>query len=336
MLYRAYNPSACIFDGKLYLMGGLDRYSGVETNYALDSVSVYDPEQDSWSLRANMPNNRCDFTSCIYNGKILAIGGSRSLYFNPVSAIDAYDLVSDSWSHLTDIPLAGVLQAATILDDKIYVFSGAPEESDFPYDNVQIYDLLSDTWTEGVKMPTPRTAASAIALNDKIYVVGGQQGKTTGYLGMTTVEVYDPATDSWITGTDMIIPRKWHATCCLDSMIYVFGGLYGSCTDWYSGGEFYDPKADRWREITPNINLIGPCRIAPYNGNIYVCGGEVTTCDANATYDVKSLFLYEPHFDLYPMLDYTFVDKNAVIAGADSVLISTRMYDPSGIKPMVI
>jgi len=36
------------------------------------------------------------------------------------------------------------------------------------------------------------------------------------------------------------------------------------------------------------------------------------------------------------MLDYTFVDKNAVIAGADSVLISTRMYDPSGIKPMVI
>ena len=85
------------------------------------------------------------------------------------------------------------------------------------------------------------------------------------------------------------------------------------------------------RVVDPNIDLIGPCSIAPSNGNVYVCGGEVTTCDEYATYDVKSLFLYEPHFDLYPILDSTFVDKNAVIAGADSVLISTRMYDPTGI-----
>jgi hypothetical protein len=153
---------------------------------------------------------------------------------------------------------------------------------------------------------------------------------------MTTVEVYDPATDSWSTETDMIIPRHWHANCLLDSSIYVYGGISGSCQDFHSGGELYDPKTDLWREITPNINLSGPCKIASYNGNVYVCGGKVTTCDGLTTYDVKSLFLYESHFDLLPLLDYAFVDKNAVIAGADSVLISTRLYDPSGIKPMAI
>jgi len=330
MLYRAFDHSSCIFEGKLYVMGGLDGYHPTNRNYALDSVSVYDPEQDSWSLRANMPNNRCSFSSCVYNGKILAMGGSKSIYYTPVTAIDIYDPVSDTWSHLTDIPLAGNWQPAALLDDKIYVFSGAPNtDSDFPYDNVQIYNLLTDTWSEGAKMPTPRYDGSAIALNDKIYVIGGEQGD---YLGMNTVEVYDPATDNWITETDMIIPRKWHANCLLDSSIFVFGGMYGSCSDWHSGGELYDPKADLWREITPNKDLSGPCRIAPYNGNVYVLGGKVTTCPELSIYDCKSLFLYEPHFDLYPI--FTFVDKNPVIAGADTVLISAKFNDPLGISVM--
>ena len=122
MLYRAFDHSSCIFEGKLYVMGGLDGYHPTNRNYALDSVSVYDPEQDSWSLRANMPNNRCSFSSCVYNGKILAMGGSKSIYYTPVTAIDIYDPVSDTWSHLTDIPLAGNWQPAALLDDKIYVF----------------------------------------------------------------------------------------------------------------------------------------------------------------------------------------------------------------------
>jgi len=330
--YSAFAPSACIFEGKLYVMGGLDSYSPDETNDALDSVSVYDLEQDSWSLRANMPSNNNFFSSFVYNGKILTIGGMRSVYYTPVSAIEFYDPVSDTWSHLTDIPLAGVLQASTILDDKLYVFGGAKSDYDSPYDKVQIYDLISGVWTEGAEMPTPRSESSAITVNDKIYVIGGQQGKTTGWLGMKTVEVYDPASDSWMPGTDMILPRKWLATCYLDSCIYVFGGLSGSCTGWHSRGELYDLKTDCWREIGPNKKLIGGVSISTSNGNVYVLGGdEFTSCIKNAKYDVRSLFLYEPYFDLYPMLDSTFVDKNAVNAGADSVLISTKMYDPTGI-----
>jgi len=174
--------SACFLDDKLYVMGGVDYYDPNEGDFVFRELHVYDPILDDWTEKAEMPNRRYNFSSCAYDGKILAIGGSTDIYWTPVSAIDAYDPASDTWNHITDIPKPGVWQVAVLLEDKIYVIGGSATEPEFPYtdSSVQIYNLLTDTWSMGADILTPRAGHSAVVLNGKIYALGGAARQING------------------------------------------------------------------------------------------------------------------------------------------------------------
>ena len=61
---------------------------------------------------------------------------------------------------------------------------------------------------------------AAAAVNNKIYVVGGQTPLSTG-----TLEVYDPATDTWATKVAMPTPRYRLAAAATGNTIFAIGGL---------------------------------------------------------------------------------------------------------------
>ncbi len=70
-------------------------------------------------------------------------------------------------------------------------------------------------------MPTPRGWLSTSVVDGKIYAIGGIRN----YKSLSTVEVYDPATDTWdTTKTDMITERCAFSTSIVDSEIYAIGG----------------------------------------------------------------------------------------------------------------
>jgi N-acetylneuraminic acid mutarotase len=54
-------------------------------------------------------------------------------------------------------------------------------------------------------MPTARTFLSTCVVDDKIYAVGGIPTKT--WPAFSTVEEYDPVTDTWTKKGDMPVPR---------------------------------------------------------------------------------------------------------------------------------
>ena len=58
----------------------------------------------------------------------------------------------------------------------------------------------------------------------KIYVIGGT---TSGGGSLSTVEVYDPATDTWTKKADMPTARFAPATSAVNGFIYVIGGTPG-------------------------------------------------------------------------------------------------------------
>jgi len=91
-------------------------------------------------------------------------------------------------------------------------------------------------------MPTPRTDLSTSALDGKIYVIGGDRGSI--YQGIATVDVYDPATDTWTTAPDMPTPRVGPRTSVVDGKIYVIGGIstVSSGGTAYGTIEEYDPN----------------------------------------------------------------------------------------------
>ena len=54
-------------------------------------------------------------------------------------------------------------------------------------------------------MLTPRWGLAAVALNGKIYAIGGCFDENKPY---STVEIYDPATDTWTKAGDFRATRR--------------------------------------------------------------------------------------------------------------------------------
>jgi len=110
-----------------------------------------------------------------------------------------------TWTQKADMPTARYIPGSAVVDGKIYVIGGAPV-SHGATAAVEEYDLATDTWTRRTDMPTARQGAAAAAVDGVIYAIGGSEGLPAGDRDLSTVEAYDPATDTWATKADM--PRQ--------------------------------------------------------------------------------------------------------------------------------
>lgn len=57
-------------------------------------------------------------------------------------------------------------------------------------------------------------------ISDRIMVMGGT---SDGYLGMHSVEIYDPAKDEWFPAAPMLQPRKDITAGTVNDYVYVMG-----------------------------------------------------------------------------------------------------------------
>ena len=56
---------------------------------------------------------------------------------------------------------------------------------------------LVDMWANMAAMPTARGALAAVAASSRLYAIGGFSSTPAGERVLPTVEVYNPATNSW-------------------------------------------------------------------------------------------------------------------------------------------
>jgi N-acetylneuraminic acid mutarotase len=281
--------SSCMWDGKIYVIGGTNTGSGL----AFKKLEVYDPALDNWTSKADMLNERVNFSACVLNGKILAVGGSKTQWVDPIIEIEEYDPASNTWSPKTPMPKGRMHLTASIENGKIYIFGGA-DAGGALIKEVDVYDPVEDSWTTATDLPTPRMNLSSVVLNGRIYVIGGTFGASGGYLGLDIVEAYDPMTDTWSTKKNMNTKRKNFAACALDSSIYVFGGSNLDCGGILSSVETYDPITDTWTPRTHMPSILGGPSAASMNGKAYISGGIIAACPPTV---VKSNYEYDPLLD---------------------------------------
>jgi N-acetylneuraminic acid mutarotase len=164
-------------------------------------------------------------------------------------------------------------------------------------------------------MPTARQWLSTSAVNGKIYAFGGTP--RTYQPALSTVEEYDPATDTWTEKAPMPAARLVHSTSVVDGKIYVIGGAYrpGVWTEelMTSDVEAYDPATDTWTKKTPMSTAIGAVATSVVNGKIYAIGGA-TTAGGTALSTVEE---YDPATDTWTTK--TAMPTARVTAGASAV-----------------
>ena len=187
---------ASVVNGKIYLIGGKERWGEEPLYHEVAVNEVYDPANDSWTTASSMPVPAFGYASAVVGGKIFVFGGARQLLtgFNDLSSVgttQVYDVKNDTWSNRASLPSAVSFAAAEATGgltapQRVYV-AGGFGQSDYS-NTVRVYDVERNRWVFGAAMPTARGYLAMAVVEDVLYAIGGFDGETW----LATNEEYMP------------------------------------------------------------------------------------------------------------------------------------------------
>jgi N-acetylneuraminic acid mutarotase len=202
---------------------------------------------------------------------VLAAGAILPLQAQTESAGEQAPAVNhNTWTSGAPMPTPRVGGAFGVIKGKVYVVSGATTSAIVT--NNEIYNAAKNTWTTGAPIPTARYVPASAVVNNILYVIGGCNSQcAVGGGALTTVEAYDPATDTWSEKSP--IPGAVDSVYAVASknIIYVVGGFVqgsGRVPTLY----IYNPATDTWTQgASMKVGRSNPA--TGVLGGILVAGG---------------------------------------------------------------
>jgi hypothetical protein len=218
------------------------------------------------------------------------VGGTGAAGPNPIPQVEAYDPATNTWTTIQALlptPRSGVAVAAA--NGKLHVFEGSTVTPAGQLAHHDVYDPIANpaAWTAAAAVPAARVRASLAAVSGpdgRVYLIGGVD---TGGNYVGDVDIFDPATNSWATGTSMPTARAGLALCLCGGLIYAIGGR--NATPALPTVEVYSPPpVDTWASAGPSLRQLPQARTglaasAGPGGLIYAIGGLDNTATPKPT-----------------------------------------------------
>lgn len=142
-------------------------------------------------------------------------------------------------------------------------FPRPPEQSN----GVPVKDTES-VWHERAQMPTRRAHMALVVAEGRILAIGGLTPE-----GITSaVEAYDPASDTWTTGSDKPTSVAYVSAATIGTEVIVPGGCDAEGTPTRVV-EVYDVLSDAWREVSSLPEPRCAYALASLDKRLYLFGG---------------------------------------------------------------
>ena len=152
--------SAAVVGDKIYVIGGWDRGAQKEV---YGTVFEYDPKEDTFDQKRDMPTPRGGLGAAVLQGKIYAIGGWN--LEEVLNVVEVYDPATDTWEAKKPMPVQKALFGITALSGRIFAIGGLSTFSDGSNDEVlkrvDVYNPVLDEWVIDEAVPLPRGRAGA-------------------------------------------------------------------------------------------------------------------------------------------------------------------------------
>jgi N-acetylneuraminic acid mutarotase len=256
---------------------------------------------------------------------------------------------ADGWFATGSMNTARRLATATRLADGRVLVPGGAASSGFEPTS-ELYDPLTGTWATGSARPGPmveeRLSATAVLLTDgRVLIAGGNDAGTV----IKSVELYDPATNTWATGAGKPPPmatarEEATATLLPNGKVLVAGGYSTSMAPVTveKSSELYDPATNSWSSAGDMVEsrASDTATLLP-SGKVLVAGGYA------GSFARKSDELYDPSTNTWatgaakpPDMSVVRSDPAATVLADGRVLIaggfqgagdtaSVDIYDPA-------
>jgi N-acetylneuraminic acid mutarotase/glucose/arabinose dehydrogenase len=272
-------PAAVLDAGGTALGGKLYMVAGKTSAGHQSTVYIYDSTTNSWTTGPNLPGSAVENPAVVaFDGKLYAFGGATDPFTGAVSNAAVFDPNTNAWTSLAPMPTARGGATAQAINGKIYVVGGM-DSTGASLAVVEVYDPATNTWSTVAAMTTRRDNPGSAALNGLLYIFGGRTRNANGTSEnetLNTVEMYDPATNTWSLKAPMPTGRRTMVVGTLNGHAQVMGGEKTSSGGSFEQNEEYDPATDSWRILTPMLTPRHGAVAGTINGVIYVAGGGPT------------------------------------------------------------
>jgi hypothetical protein len=272
---------------------------------------------------------------------------------NSAGKVQVYDPASDKWQRKATIPYGAAGSAnAVVIQNSIYVCGGLILDEKRTTKECAQYDPAKGEWFARASMPFPVHHAGAGTDGNRMFVFGGRDtNKNRPAQGVSKLQIYDPGTDSWTLGPNMLIARSgMGASPFLFGKFYIIGGeekkrsysnndkvfpqvhTYDVATGMYEEApEMPSPVHGAFPVADTNIDSVG-------NGRIYVFGGGSVAGDSTTklfqTLEVPGKIedTSERQFDQVACVVVRTRQDVATLACPEDTLISSVDYAMKGVS----
>jgi N-acetylneuraminic acid mutarotase len=234
---------------QILAIGGFERVGEVATVF--DVVEARRVKgSGTWHDLAPMPTARANLATAELGGLVYAIGGIGQAN-DTLDVVERFNPRSGRWTTSLPLPQPRDGPGAASLGGLLYV-AGGFVIPDGITNSVIVYDPKQHTWRSVAPMPTARERLRLVASGRYLYAIGGEPDPAGPSL--TTVERYDPKSDSWATMNPMVQSRL--LPCAVQTrvgnrrVLVVVGGFEvsadGTFFDARRTTEVVDPHTGRW------------------------------------------------------------------------------------------
>ena len=269
------------------------------------STSPASSVENSWTTESSMLTSRTGAGSAAVKGIVYVTGGSHEynlsdtgFSYMSINSTEAYNPATDTWVEKAPMPTPRDGLGAAAFQGKVYCFGGRNVSKDYSIStNVnEAYDTETDSWETRTPMPTARSGLQASEVGGKIYLIGGWIESESSSIAEKSaqVEIYNPVTDTWATGSPMPTAVAQYASAVLDGKIYIISGV-ASGTIKTNLTQIYNPETDKWGLGVPIPMSVSAAAAGATSGvnaakAIYVIGGS------NSTYSLNGQLVNQVYF----------------------------------------
>lgn len=207
--------TATVLDtGLVMVCAGNNLYQG--EGHVLDSVEIYDPICNGWTVAPSIPVARMNHSATLLaSGEVLVLGGYSATRNAAIDDASLFDPVNRTWRNVKPLPQRRMQHTATRLKDgQVLVVGGTDEPFDPGREDAYLYDPNSDSWSAPMPMAYGRIGHSVTQLcSGRVLVVGCASNDEAAFV----TEVFDPVSHHWTVSAVLETARFTHTASLLCS-----------------------------------------------------------------------------------------------------------------------
>jgi N-acetylneuraminic acid mutarotase len=218
-----------------------------------------------------MPTPRMAAAAAVVNGRIYVIGG-LSKQGGVLATVEEYDPATDAWATRAPMPTARGMLAAVAVAGTVYALGG---RSGGVLSVVEAYDVKNDRWRSVAALPQGRWGLMAAEAAGKVVAIGGIKGTGAARQSVSSVDIFDPAKNTWSAGKQLPVAMQSAAAASHDGRIVVAGGRAGAGDAGSATNVvyFWRPEAGEWVKAPSLLETRTGAAAAVVGSRLIVVGG---------------------------------------------------------------